>query len=55
MVLTEEQKERIRKNRERALQIQKQKREEREKKERKIEQRSDFINEVKEKPLKKMR
>lgn len=55
MVLTEEQKERIRKNRERALQIQKQRREEREKKERNIERSSDFINEVKEKPLKKQK
>ncbi len=41
MVLTEEQRERIRKNRERALQIQKERREEKERKEREIKEDSD--------------
>ena len=55
MVLTEEQKDRIRKNRERALQIQKQRREEREKKERKIGDISDKSADQKEKPSKKQK
>lgn len=54
MVLTEEQKERIRKNRERALQIQKRRREEIKKNER-SEKISDQSAEEKEKPVKKQR
>lgn len=54
MVLTEEQRERIRKNRERALQIQKQRREEREKKERKIGGGENTIEE-KQRPFKKQK